>query len=136
MTSGRGRIVVCATAALAYAVLASFTRPFTWAAEVVTAVPLAAAVLVTAWSGRNAGRSDTGTPAGGEPGHPSQWGRRWLVWITLIIAVTGWELHCLWSLPRVDHPTLSTLLDLLQATQVGKTMAFASWLALGWFLVV
>jgi len=28
---------------LAYAVLASFTRPFTWEADVVTAVPLAVA---------------------------------------------------------------------------------------------
>jgi hypothetical protein len=52
-----------------------------------------------------------------------------------ILAIVGWELYCLASLPRAQHPTLSSLLDILDATRVGKTVAFSSWLALGWFLV-
>jgi hypothetical protein len=30
---------------------------------------------------------------------------------------------------------LSALIDMLDSTRVGKTVAFASWLALGWLLV-
>ncbi len=52
-----------------------------------------------------------------------------------ILAATGWELYCYLNLPRAAHPTLSSLLDMLDATRTGKIVAFASWLVLGWFLV-
>ena len=123
-------------AGLAYAVVVSFTHPFTWAADVVTAVPLAAAATTTICAGRGARRSrllDEPSAAGAtrRPG----WSRRWWVWIVPILGATGWELYCVVSLPRVEHPTLSSLVDLLDSSRPGKIAAAASWLALGWFVV-
>lgn len=68
---------------------------------------------------------DTG--ASGVPG--------FVVWMVPVLAVVGWELYCLASLPRAAHPTLSALIDILDSTRVGKTIAFALWLVGGWFLV-
>lgn len=130
-------IEAVAALGLGYAALASLTRPFTWGADIVTSVPLVVAALVTIWS--------SATTNGADPVHPEAIGardlgvggsRRWVVWLGPILAVTGWELYCFFSLPRAAHPTLSSLLDILDATRVGKTVAFASWLVLGWFLVV
>jgi len=121
-------------AGLAYAVLLSFTHPFTWAADLVTAVALA--VVATATIGAPGGRrsrsadwSDTGADRG------LGGSRRWWVWMAPLLAATGWEFYCLVSLPRVEHPTLSSLIDLLDSSRPGKIAAGASWLALGWFLV-
>ncbi len=53
-----------------------------------------------------------------------------------LVAAVGWELFCFFSVPRSSHPTLSSLLDILDSTRAGKTVGFAAWLALGWFVVV
>jgi hypothetical protein len=120
-------------AALAYALLASFTRPFTGPADAVTALALAVAVGITARTirhGRPAGlRAATATGA-----DRSRWNRWGVVWLALLGLVTAWELYCYTQLPRQRHPTLSVLIDTLDSTRVGKTAAFAAWLALGWFL--
>ncbi len=121
---------------LGYALLASFTRPFTWGADVVTAVPLALAVVVTARSTTAVGRrSKEVRPAVEKKQVAPRPGRAGLVWVVPVLAVTAWELYCYANLPRVAHPTLSSLLDMLDATRGGKIVAFASWLVLGWFLV-
>ncbi len=132
---GGPRIVGGLTAGLAYAALVSFTHPFTWAAEVVTAVPLVVVAAVTLRTRPPTGRrrGDAPTDAGAHRGRgPS---RRVLVWMAPLLAITGWELYCFVSLPRVEHPTLSSLIDLLDATRPGKFVAAVAWLALGWFLV-
>jgi hypothetical protein len=122
---------------LALAVLASFTRPFTLGADVVTAVALAA---VAGWGvlreeqGRRASRASK-EPARGEGPVGAPWGRRWLVWVGVGAAVGGFELFCYLSAPRAQHPTLSALVDILDATRPGKIVAFAAWLALGGYLV-
>lgn len=123
-----------ATAGLAGAVVASFTRPFTLGADVVTAVALAGAVMATAWSIHRGGRPAPVAPASTGGGGP-RWSRWWPVWSVPILGLTAWELYCVAELPRAQHPTLSTLIDSLDSSRVGKTAAFASWLALGWFLV-
>jgi len=125
--------VAAVIAALAYAVLVSFTHPFTLGADVVMAVPLV--VVATVMIGRDvrARRSRPSGSAGIEPRHRLD--RRGWVWLAPILTITGWELYCLVSVPRVEHPTLSSLIDLLDATRPGKTLAVMSWLALGWFLV-
>ncbi len=51
-------------------------------------------------------------------------------------AVGSWELFCYLSAPRSEHPTLSTLIDLLDSSRAGKIIAFALWLVLGWYLVL
>jgi hypothetical protein len=121
---------------LGYALLASFTRPFTWGADVATAVPLVLAVVVTARTTSGAGRrSKERRPAVGENQVVLQRARAGIVWVVPVLAVTGWELYCYGNLPRATHPTLSSLIDMLDATRTGKIVAFASWLVLGWFLV-
>ncbi len=122
-------------ACLAYAVLVSVTHPFTWAADVATAVPLAVVTVVTIRSDLRAGRSGAQRSGGVDGKRGRRLGRRWPVWMAPILVVTGWELYCFVSLPRVEHPTLSSLIDLLDATRPGKTVAVVAWLGLGWFLV-
>ncbi len=127
-------VTASVTAGLAYAVLASFTRPFTWAANVVIAIALVVAAVVTIGVVSDPGRSAMKRPADeADRQHPMN--RRWTPWMAPILAITGWELYCFVSLPRVAHPTLSSLIDLLDATRPGKIVAVCSWLALGWFLV-
>ncbi len=132
VTYGRRRIAAAAAACIAYAVMASFTRPFTWPADVVTAVPLVLAAVATVPRMRRAG-------AAGAAGHVAHRARasgwRWLVPVAVAVAVAGWELACYASAPRAAHPTLSSLIDLLDSTHAGKAVAFAVWLALGWYLV-
>jgi hypothetical protein len=127
-------VATLGAAGLVDAVVASFTHPFTVAADVVTAVPLVVAVAVTArWFGR---RPSTQTDG---PGHRdsdrTRLGRWSVAWLAPIVAVTAWEIYCFVHLPREQHPTLSALIDILDSSRAGKLVGFLSWLALGWFLV-
>ncbi|MGP0031725.1 MAG: hypothetical protein ACLPVF_14605 [Acidimicrobiales bacterium] len=129
-------LIALAVAGLAAAVAASFTHPFTPGADVVTAIPLGIAVVVLARrrhaDGRPALDPHPAPPATGSvPAH------RWAsVWLALATAIVGWELYCYLSAPRSAHPTLSVLINMLEATPTGKALAFFLWLALGWYLVV
>ncbi len=128
------RVTAGVTAGLAYAVLVSFTRPFTWTADVAIAMALVLAAVVTIGVVRNPDRSAMKKRAD-EADRRHAMSPRWMLWMAPILAVTGWELYCFVSLPRVEHPTLSSLIDMLDATRPGKIVAVCSWLALGWFLV-
>jgi hypothetical protein len=134
MVVGRRRGVAAATAGLAYGVGASFTRPFTGPADVVTAVPLVVVLAIMGWSvhrHRRAGPHHPGPAAVAR----TRWSRWSFVWLTLVLAIAAWELYCFVNLPRARHPTLSSLIDVLDSTRTGKVVAFVAWLALGWFLV-
>jgi hypothetical protein len=113
---------------LALAVAVSFTHPFTVAADVVIAgvLVLAAAQTVCVITG---GRP---TPGHGRKAPLTRW---WPVWLLPIAAAVAWELYCLFNLPRVEHPTLSALIDMLDSTRVGKVVAVVLWLLIGWALV-
>jgi hypothetical protein len=126
--------VAVAVAAVAYAVAGSFTHPFTRAADALTAVPLAVAVVVVAARMRGAGPADV--IRSDHQRKPSTGLTRWShLWAVIAAVVVSWELYCYASTPRSEHPTLSTLIDLLDSTRIGKIAAFALWLALGWYLV-
>lgn len=120
---------------LAYALLVSFTHPFTWAADAVTAVALVVVAGVTVRASPPRRRRRGHEPAGTHAHLREPPTRRALVWMAPLLAITGWELYCFVSLPRVEHPTLSSLIDLLDSTRPGKFAAIVLWLALGWFLV-
>jgi hypothetical protein len=124
-------MAVVALVGIAYAAGASFTRPFTVAADVVTAVALGAAVALTIGTISRDRQALTVDLASRSLIGWSQW---WVIWIAPVAAVCAWELYCFVHLPRGQHPTLSALIDMLDSTRVGKTVAFASWLALGWLL--
>jgi hypothetical protein len=125
-------------AGLADAVVASFTHAFTVAADVVTAVPLVAAVVIMArWFGTRPS-AETEKATDGPRRRDSDrapLGRWWVAWMAPIAAVTAWEIYCFVHLPREQHPTLSALIDILDSSRVGKLVGFLCWLALGWFLV-
>ena len=130
-------IGVFAAAGLLWAVMASSTRPFTGGADVVTAIPPIVAVAVLAVRMRTAGgpTSTTPLPHPFDP-VPKRLGRWSLAWLAMAVAVGSWELFCYLSAPRLEHPTLSTLIDMLDSSRSGKVTGFALWLVLGWFLVL
>ena len=131
---GRRWTALIAVAGVAYALGAACAKPFTGPADVVTGIPLVIALVVTVWSSRVTRVSEVTPVAAVETVDPPP-RRRWIVAMTPLVAAFAWELYCFFSLPRVAHPTLSSLIDILDSTRVGKTVAVASWLGLGWFLV-
>jgi hypothetical protein len=124
------------TAALAaLAALAATTHPFTPGAEAATALPVTIGLIALGLSLR---REPTGrVVAPDDRGDaPPEGRRRWsLVWLGALASVVAWETYCYLGSPRSAHPTLSVLLDMLDATWSGKFVAFSLWLALGWYLV-
>lgn len=128
--------VAAVAVAVAYAVAASYTHPFTVGADTVTAIPLAIAVVAVAVAIRlRTTRTSGVAPSDRDPTPPTgttHWSR---LWAAVAVVALSWELYCYWSTPRSEHPTLSTFIDLLDSTRIGKITAFTLWLALGWYLV-
>jgi len=118
-------------------VVAARSHPFTWAANVTTAVALAVLLGVVALQ-RLAPSSLPDVVRRRRP-VPDEvvaaWGARWVVWPALLAAVVGWELFCFVSTPRAAHPTLSSVLDSVTSGAPGRGLAFAAWLVVGWFAV-
>jgi hypothetical protein len=130
----RQRIVIV-TAAGATAAVAGLTHPFTLGADTVTAIPILIGLLVLVPSLRRS-HAPIAVGAGQGETRPDV-SRRWsLVWLGLIATVAAWEVYTFLGSPRSAHPTLSVLIDMLDATWVGKFVAFFLWLALGWYLAV
>jgi hypothetical protein len=133
----RGWVAALSAVGVADVLLASRTHPFTRGADVVTAVPLVLAAVAVALRARPAGAVETGVVDGRTERQSRMLGiDAAFVGVAPIASVTAWELYCLFTLPRSVHPTLSSLLDMLDANPAGKAVAFAAWLVLGWLLVV
>jgi hypothetical protein len=111
-----------------YALGAAATTPFTAAADVMTAIPIAvvtvlAVALWPAHPDRSAALVEDGRPGLRHP---------YMGWVFLLAVVVGWELvEYLWRGSRAAHPTLSSMADALDAHLVGKAAAFLTWLWLG-----
>src|SRR6476659_6468875 len=54
-----------------------------------------------------------------------------LVWRALFLAFTAWEVIALFSSPRDDHPTLSSIADWIMSTHAGRAGVVLAWLAAG-----
>ncbi len=110
------------------AVLAAATNPFTWAADVVTAIPIAlvAALAIVRWPAhpdRSGVMDEVNRPL---PRHP------YLGWVLLLAVVLAWELvEYLSRGSRSAHPTLSSMADAFDARFLLKAVAFLAWLWLG-----
>lgn len=126
-----GLALLLGVAALAYAGLASFTHPFTIGADVVVGVPLAVAVAATVGRSRSLRRR-----AADQPGRTARRSPGSLAWAALAAVAIGWEWFCFTTEPRDAHPTLSSLMDMADATRWGKVLLFAAWMALGCYLVL
>jgi hypothetical protein len=121
---------------LATAIGASFTDPFTLGADIVTAIPVFVGALLLAGRLRSGGGAAVELRSEHAAARLAPLNRWALVWLGLFVAVLGWELYTYLSAPRHAHPTLSALIDMLDATPTGKFVAFSLWLALGWYLVL
>lgn len=126
--TGRLALPFALVASAGYALGGAATTPFSWAADVLTAIPIAltAVLAVARWPAhpdRSAGRV---AEDGHGPGHP------YLGWIVLLAVVIGWEtVEYLWRGSRSAHPTLSSMADAFDAHYVLKATAFLAWLWLG-----
>jgi hypothetical protein len=139
-------------AAGADAVAAATTTPFTWQADLVTALPIAALAVGALWRwplhprprpAREPGPAgEAGEP--GEPRRPGQPGQPGLEsgasralgafgpWCALVLVVVAWELfEYLAPGSRGAHPTLSSMADALDRHRAAKAVVFAAWLCLG-----
>jgi nitroreductase len=117
---------------------ASQSHPFTWLADLLVALALGALIAIVAI--QPLPHSTPAIVARRPRGHDSstegrRWGRLRLPWVGSLGATAGWELFCYTASPRLAHPTLSSMLDGLDGSPVGRASAFAGWALLGWYLV-
>lgn len=123
--------------AVVLATLASFTRPFTVPADTVVLLGFAGIAAMGFLDRRigAAGAVATRDEASTGRSQTDGWGLRWGLWAGAIVAALGWELFCVFSSPRQDHPTVSSMLDVVDAHRPWLGLVFGVWLWLGWRLV-
>lgn len=119
--------------AAAYSLGAATTTPFTGPADVLTAGPIVAVVMlaVARWPlrpVRDALRSPIGDEAGDAqyPRHPFR------AWVALLAVVVAFELLEYFARgSRGAHPTLSSMADAVDRHEGLKALVFFAWLCLG-----
>src|SRR5437867_6997058 len=116
-------------AGLAFAAVAGTFGRYTWPSTISVVGPGAAGVAV---AGRRPTRRAT-EPVGLDP-----WGT--VSWVAVFLALALWELAALLlqpslTTPSAGHPTISTLMDPVLASHLGRTITLILWLAFGWLLV-
>jgi hypothetical protein len=123
-SSGRQRILgaTVVTVAVTYSFVAGHFATFTRPAAVATFVPGLLAVIIAA---RTAPRSKA---------RPGRSRAGWLAWGLIATGVTVVELVTLASGADNHHPTISDLVNPWLLPTLGRTVAFAAWLALGYWL--
>jgi hypothetical protein len=126
----RGVIWIVVGAAALYSWFAALTTPFTFRANVMTAIPLITAVLAVVWFGHIVRPRRTS-----ERSAPRSSGRSlWPWWVSMGV-VGAWELFCYLQPARFEHPTFSSLYDSASRSQPFKAALFLGWMALGWAIV-
>ena len=131
--AGVGRVLPAAIAGivvLAYGWWFTDLEPFSPAAFralVVAVVLLLGAALVHRIRGERRA-ADAGTRAA-----PGFWAAV-VVWIVVVIAVVAWELIALRSLPRSDHPTISSIVEGSEHHHIARLALYSAWVWLGWGL--
>lgn len=119
-----------AAATVAYAVAGSLTSPLSMASLVAVVVPVAEA---TAWT--------LARPPRPRPQPPRRALRRTAIaWAAMVVLAGTWELVAwlrqpAYNVASTQHPTISVLLDPVTQAQPGRLLAWAVWLAVGWWLV-
>jgi hypothetical protein len=110
---------------VAYALFAAGTTAFTRSANIATAVPIVAVVVlaVLRWPLRPRPRP---LELGLDAGHP------WRAWVCVFAAIVAWEVAEYAARgSRADHPTLSSMLDAVNRFYGLKAIVFFLWLYLG-----
>jgi hypothetical protein len=110
----------------AYSLVAAATTPFTWQADLMTALPIAAlaAGAVVCWPAHPTKAAD---PSHAHPYRP---------WLIAVAAVVAWELLSeLLPGSRGNHPTLSSMLNAVDRDYGLKFLMFFGWLSLAWAVI-
>jgi hypothetical protein len=110
-----------AVALIVYAWVVAGLRPFTDPENILVAVPILAVLLLAARRG----------PSNPYPVNRSAAPRGAIVWLGLAGAIVAWELIALFSSPRDDHPTMSSIADWIMSVHVGRAVFVLVWLVLG-----
>jgi hypothetical protein len=118
--------VAVVAVALGYSWIASGLRPFTHPMAVMVSIPLVIAGLVLLRARR---RLDAAHDTGETVGRRGVW-----VWVVLVALLLAWELISYRLLPRVDHPTLSSIADAFMEVRPRRFALFVAWLAVGYWL--
>jgi hypothetical protein len=129
----RWREPALVAAGAAYALGAATTSAFTWAADVVTAIPIVtlAVVVVVRWPWRPQPMRPM-QPTSPEAASEARAGRPYRAWVLLLAAAVAWELaEYLARGSRGAHPTLSSIADALDRSYALKALVFFGWLCLG-----
>jgi hypothetical protein len=116
-------------AVLYAAIVGTFAR-WSWPISVAVAVPGAIAV----------GYAWLGTPAVATNGPRYESRPSAVPWVIVLLALAAWEVQALLLQPSLTtssraHPTLSTLMDPVLASHIGRSISLAVWLWLGGFLL-
>lgn len=127
MAAGAGVLLVMAAV---YSWFASGTRPFTLAADLTTAVPLAGMATVYVLQrlrprGPWRRLSAEDPPAGGTA----------VPWLAVVALLVATECTAFFGGPRPSHPTLSTLTDTIFQWHAAKAAVYFAWLWLCWYFV-
>jgi hypothetical protein len=114
---------------LLYSVAAGGLARFTWPAMVAVVVPGIVGVMSAWYAAPRPSAEAAPIQAGGAA-----------AWAAVFVALALWELGTWLLQPTLTtgspaHPTISVLLDPLLGSSPGRSVGFAAWLALGWFLV-
>jgi hypothetical protein len=120
---GRAALLV---AAIAYALVAASTRPFTKPADILTGLAIVglAVLVVVRWPLR---------PRSLRP--PTSTGHPYLPWLVLVVVGTAWELfNYLVHGTRANHPTFSSITDAIDRYYLLKALLFLGWLAGAWVI--
>jgi hypothetical protein len=125
----RGLVWSAVGVAALYSWFAALSTPFTSRANVMTALPLIAALVAAVLFGHLRPRGTSERLAS----RPT--GRRLWPWWAALGVVGAWELFCYFELPRFEHPTFSSLYDSASSSQPFKAVLFFGWLVLGWAIV-
>ncbi|MDY6998105.1 MAG: hypothetical protein SW019_16005 [Actinomycetota bacterium] len=116
--------------AVGYSAVAVATAPWTLYTAVFTAIP---GLVLLGYAVRRGWHRSAAGPA---RVHLDRVGRRGLaVWLVLVAVLGVWILSVHFSGPRVQYPTLSYLMNSWFDTYAVRVGGFATWLALGWWLV-
>jgi hypothetical protein len=136
---------VTVAAGLATVVLgaaAAATTPFTPGAEATVGAGFLVVLVTLPLRRLTAGGAGTvpGTPGGARaavvttPIGPRR-ALRWTVLVAPLAVAVAWELVCVVHGDRTAWPTLSSLLDDVDAWPLARGTTYAAWLGLGWALV-
>ncbi|MGZ4130245.1 MAG: hypothetical protein ACXVPR_05410 [Actinomycetota bacterium] len=116
-------------AVLYAAIIGTFAR-WSWPISIAVAVPGALAVAYV-W---------LGTPAIAANGPRAEPRPSAVPWVIVLLALAAWEVQALLLQPSLttsswSHPTLSTLMDPVLASHIGRSISLAVWLWFGGYLL-